>query len=82
MAITVSFDEKLRARLGGAESMELASATTVHGVLLQVGKAYPALHMFNCDGELRGTLKVRRDGQFVAVTEPVQDGETLELVLG
>lgn len=82
MAITIWFDEKLRERLGGAEGCEVSSAGTVHAALLHVGKAYPALHMFNCDGELRGTLKVRRGGQPIAVTEPVQDGETLELGIG
>ncbi len=82
MAITIRFDEKLRERLGGAEGTDVPGVGTVHAALLHVGKAYPALHMFNCDGELRGTLKVRRGGEVVAVTEPVRDGETLDLGMG
>jgi hypothetical protein len=81
MVTKIDFDEKLRERLGGAAGIEVEAAT-VHAALLKVAAAYPALHMFNCDGDLRGTLKVRRDGVLIPVTEALQDGSVIELGMG
>lgn len=81
MAITVKFDDKVRERVGGAEGLECQGAT-VREALFQVSKTYPALHMFNCDGDLRGTLHVTRDGQPAAMDDAVEDGGALELGIG
>lgn len=81
MAIMVKFDDKVRERAGGAEGLEV-KGTTVQEALFQVSKTYPVLHMFNCDGELRGTLKIRRNGEPVAMSDVVEDGGVLELEIG
>lgn len=80
MAITVRFDDKVRERVG-AEELECSGAT-VREALFQVSKTYPVLHMFNCDGDLRGTLKVSRGGEPAAMTDTVEDGGVLELGIG
>lgn len=81
MAVRVDFNEALRRRLGDVEGITV-DAATVHAALIEVAMAYPALHMFNCEGELRGTLKVRRDGEVIPVSEPLPDGSRIELGLG
>ena len=80
MTVRVDFDERLTEK-AGADGLEV-TATSVHGALFAVAKAYPVFHMFNCDGELRGVLKVQRNGQPVAVTEPLAEGDKLRLYLG
>ena len=81
MAVRVEFNEALRQKLGGAEGLDVA-AVTVHAALIEVAKMYPALHMFNCDGELRGTLKAKRGGAPVPVSETLADGDRIELAMG
>ena len=81
MTVTVDFDDALRAKLGGPQALEL-SATTVHGALIQVAQAYPALHMFNCEGELRSILKIRKNELPVTVKDALADGDTLLLYMG
>lgn len=81
MAITVKFDDKVRERVGGAGELECQGAT-VREALYQVSKTYPVLHMFNCDGELRGVLKIRCGGEPVEMSDAVEDGGVLELGIG
>ena len=50
MAVKVEFSDKLREWVGAMEDMEV-SAATVHQALFAVARAYPALHMFNCEGD-------------------------------
>ena len=45
MTIPVEFDETVSRWAGGTTGMEV-NATSVHGALIQVAKAYPAFHMF------------------------------------
>lgn len=81
MAIHVQFDEKIRQRVGAPESMPV-TAKTVHQALFQVAAAYPALHMFNCEGEMRSILRVAKNGQPTKVTEPLADGDIVQISLG
>ncbi|MBV9849297.1 MAG: MoaD/ThiS family protein [Armatimonadetes bacterium] len=81
MAIKVEFSEKLRQWVGEMEDMEV-SAQTVHQALFAVARAYPALHMFNCEGELRSILRFTRNGQPAKVTDALQDGDTVQLSVG
>jgi len=78
MAVRVEFDEKLRQWASGAEGVDVKT-TTVHGALIEVAKAYPSFRMFNCDGELRSILRFRKNGQPVAVSEPLTEGDTVQL---
>ncbi len=80
MTVRVDFDERLTEK-AGADGLNVAAAT-VHGALLAVAQAYPVFHMFNCDGDLRGVLKVQRNGLPVAVTETLAEGDNLRLYLG
>ena len=80
MAVTVEFGDSLRARLGGAEDMEVA-AGTVHSALIRVAQSYPSLHLFNCEGELRSILRLHKNGQPAAAAETLQDGDRLMLSL-
>lgn len=81
MAIKVEFDENVRRKIGGAEGMAVEAAS-VHGALIQVARTYPALHMFNCEGELRSILKVQKNGQPATVRDDLADGDTLRLYMG
>ncbi len=81
MTIPVEFDETVSRWAGGVSGMEV-NATSVHGALIQVAKAYPAFHMFNCDGELRGILKLHRSGQPATVADQLVEGDTLRLSVG
>ena len=81
MAIHVQFDEKLSRLAGGSTETE-ASGRTVRDALIQVARAFPALHLFNCEGELRGIVRVRRNGQPAPLSEAVEDGDTLLLTVG
>lgn len=81
MTIPVEFDETVSRWAAGAAGMEV-QATSVHAALIQVAKAYPAFHMFNCDGELRGILKLHRNGAPAAVADPLAEGDTLRLSVG
>ena len=81
MAVKVEFSDKLREWVGAMEDMEV-SASTVHQALFAVARAYPALHMFNCEGELRSILKFTRNGQPAKVADPLTDGDTVQLTAG
>jgi len=80
MTVRVDFDERL-AEKAGAPGLDV-NATTIHTALFAVAKAYPVFHMFNCDGELRGILKVQRNGQPAHVSETLAEGDHLLLYLG
>lgn len=41
----------------------------------QVAQAYPAFRMFNCDGELRSILRLRRNGAPAQVGGALAEGE-------
>lgn len=81
MTIPVEFDETVSRWAGGASGMEVKAAS-VHAALIQVAKAYPAFHMFNCDGELRGILRIQCNGESVTVADPLAEGDTLRLSVG
>ena len=81
MAIKVEFSDKLREWVGAMEDMEV-SAPTVHQALFAVARAYPALHMFNCEGELRSILRFTRNGQPAKVTDALEDGDTVQFSVG
>lgn len=81
MAIHVEFDPRVSELTGGAAGIDV-SGNTVQEALFQVSKAYPALRMFNCEGELRSILKVARNTAPAPLADPVQDGETLRLSVG
>ena len=81
MAIKVEFTDKLRQWVGEMQDMEV-SAQTVHQALFAVARAYPALHMFNCEGELRSILRFEKNGQPAQVTDPLEDGDTVQLTVG
>lgn len=78
MAIRVQFDGKISSLAGGASETEVAGGT-VREALFQVARAFPALHLFNCEGELRRIIRVRRNGEPAELTDAVQDGDTLRL---
>jgi len=80
MTVRVDFDDRLREKSGVA-GLDV-TATTIHGALFEIAKAYPVFHMFNCDGELRGILKVERNGQPAVVSETLAEGDHLRLYLG
>lgn len=87
MTIHVEFDGKVSQLAKGATGMDVTAAgdaLTVHAALLQVARYHPGLHLFNCDGEMRGALKVKRDpdGPPIAVRETLADGDRLWLVVG
>ena len=81
--VSVQFDEKLSTLAGGAGGLRVpAPAQTVRDVLILVARAFPALHLFNCEGELRRIVRVERNGQPAVLPEAVQDGDTLRLSVG
>ena len=81
MAIKVEFSDKLRQWIGDTQDLEV-SAETVHQALFQVARAYPSLHMFNCEGELRSILRFTRNGHPAKVTDALHDGDTVQLTVG
>lgn len=81
MAVTVEFDQRVSELAGGAAGMPV-TAPTVREALFQVARHFPALRLFNCEGELRSIMRVRRGGAPVALADPVQDGETVRLGIG
>ena len=81
MAIRVEFNDRLRERTGGAEGLDV-SAATVGAALIQVARAFPALHMLNCDGEVRSIFRVQKNGQAVPPAETLADGDILHLAIG
>ena len=81
MAVKVEFDDKLQQWVGKMQDMEV-SAPTVHQALFQVARAYPALHMFNCEGELRSILRFTKNGQPAQVTDALGEGDTVQLSVG
>ncbi len=81
MAIKVEFSDALRQWVGEMTDME-TSAQTVHQALFAVARAYPALHMFNCEGELRSILRFRKNGEPAKVTDALVDGDTVQLTVG
>ena len=80
MTIRVDFDDRLTEKAGASGTD--VSATTVHGALFAVAREFPIFHMFNCDGELRGILKVERNGEPTTVTQSLSGGDRLRLYLG
>ena len=81
MAVKVEFSDKLREWVGAMEDMEV-SAGTVHQALFAVARVYPALHMFNCEGELRSILRFTKNGQPAKVTDALTDGDTVQISVG
>ncbi len=79
MAIKVQLDEKLSRMAGGATETELAAQKTVREALLLAARAFPSLHLFNCEGELRGIVRVRRNDAPADLSESLEDGDTLLL---
>ena len=78
MAVTVTFDDRLRQRLGDIQQIDV-DAKTVHAALMLVSKTYPVLHLLNCDGELRSIVRFAKNGSPVSVTAEVADGDTIAL---
>ena len=81
MAVKVEFSDKMREWVGAMEDMEV-SAQTVHQALFAVARAYPALHMFNCEGEMRSILRFTKNGQPAKVTDTLAEGDTVQLSVG
>jgi hypothetical protein len=81
MHVTIKLDERLRVKIGGEAEFSV-EAVTIHEALFEVAVLYPALHLFNCDGELRSTLRIALNGAPGAVTQSVGDGDTIELSIG
>jgi len=84
MTVNVEFDEKVAKLAGGGAagmSVQDPTALTVQTALMQVGRTYPSLHLFNCEGELRSSIKLTRNGQPVTVTDPLADGDTLRMAI-
>ena len=81
MTIRVQFDENVRALAGGPSEIQV-TGQTVLDALIQVARAYPSLHLFNCEGELRRIIRVQRNGQPTALTEVLQEDDTLRLYTG
>ncbi len=81
MTIHVQFDPKVQEKAGGSAGQTVA-AQTVREALSQVARQYPALRLFNCEGEMRSVFHVRRDDADTALDSPAHDGETLMLALG
>jgi len=81
--VRVEFDETVSRLAGGATGLDAVTAATVHAALIQIARTYPRIHLFNCDGDLRGILRVYRNGQPVASvrTEPLDDGDVLRLAV-
>lgn len=80
MAILIQLDEKLSRMAGGAAETEVAAQTkTVREALLLAARAFPSLHLFNCEGELRGIVRVRRNDAPADLSEPLADSDTLLL---
>lgn len=80
MTIGVHFDAKLSGLAGGASGTHVAApAQTLRDVLIQVARAFPSLHLFNCEGELRRIIRLERNGQPATLADAVQDGDTLRL---
>jgi molybdopterin converting factor small subunit len=81
MSVKVQFDAALGRLAGGAAEIEV-TGQTVRDALFQVARAYPSLHLFNCEGELRGIVRVQRNGQPAALTDALAEGDTLLLHVG
>lgn len=78
----VEFDAKVSQLAGGAPGAEVKTAALVRDVLYEVAKAFPSLHLFNCEGEIRAIMRVRRNNQPAALTEPLAETDTLRLGVG
>ena len=78
MPITIQFDEKIRQKVGAPETMEV-TAETIQYALFQVAAAYPGLHMFNCEGELRSILHFAKNGEPAQLTVSTADGDKVQL---
>lgn len=81
MSVKVQFDAALGRLAGGATEIEV-TGETVREALFQVARAYPSLHLFNCEGELRGIVRVQRNGQPATLTDALATGDTLLLHVG
>lgn len=81
MAIHVEFDGKVIEWANGANGIDVDGAT-IQEALYKVSKAYPSFRMFNCDGELRSILKVKRGTEQADLKAVALEGETLTLSVG
>ena len=81
MTIRVHFDAALSRMAGGATEVPV-TGQTVRDALFQVARAFPALHLFNCEGELRRIVRVQHgDGRAAALADVLADGDTLRLTV-
>jgi hypothetical protein len=82
MTIRVHFDAALSRMAGGASEAQV-TGQTVRDALFQVARAFPALHLFNCEGELRRIVRVLHgsDGRPAALADVLTDGDTLRLTV-
>lgn len=80
----IEFDAKVSQIAGGAGGMEVTApaASTVQAALFQVAQAFPALHLFNCEGEMRSILRVKKNDQPAALTDTITETDTLRLGVG
>ena len=87
MTLHVKFDEKVSALAKGAAGMDVSAtgdSLSAHAALIQIARYYPGLHLFNCEGEMRGAMKAKRDpaGAPIDIWDKFADGEALYLVVG
>ena len=80
MATRVEFDAKVSQLAGGASEIRV-TGQTVGDALIQVARAFPSLHLFNCEGELRRIIRVQRNGQPTTLAEVLQEDDILRLYL-
>jgi hypothetical protein len=79
MSVQVQFDPQVEAKAGAPGHS--ATGQTVREALYQVGAVYPALRLFNCEGEMRSVFHIRQGDDPIALDAPVADGDTVTLAL-
>lgn len=80
MAVTVQLDPALSSMTGGATTLTV-EGSTVREAMVQVARTFPSLRLINCEGEMRGIMKVLRNGSRADLAEPLHDGDTLLLTV-
>lgn len=81
MSIQVEFDSKVQEKTGGAAGKDV-TASTVREALYQVAAAYPALRLFNCEGEMRSVFHIRQGDTPTTLDSSLNDGDAVLLALG
>ncbi len=82
MAVRIQFDPSMARLATGLEELEVPPGT-IKEALVAVARRFPLLQsrLFNCEGEMRTIVRLRRNGEPADAAGQVSDGDTLLLTL-